>query len=79
EWHKQLLKQMSAPRENRPAVIGTDLRSDLMPYLRFRHFLRQGYGVDTEWEKMTDLIDNFDEVLSATIEAVEDFLSDMRP
>lgn len=67
------------PRENRPPVIDAELHSKLMPYLRFRHFLRQGYGVDTEWEKMTDLIDNFDDVLAAAIEAVEGFLARIRP
>ena len=79
DWHKELLLQMSRSRETRPAVIDAELRTALVRYLRFRHFFRQGYGIDTEWDKMTELVADYEDVSSDLLEAVEEFLEDIRP
>lgn len=73
-WHKDLLQQMSSAGDDRPPVIDDELRLELLSFLQFRHFYREGYLVDVECDEMAGLIENFDSVLDKTIEAVETFM-----
>jgi len=48
-WHKALLRQMTmVVDELRPAVIGTEVATELGALLSFRHFLRHAYAVELE-------------------------------
>lgn len=79
QWHKDLLTQMSSPHEDRPPVIDDELRTKLLGFLQFRHFYREGYLVDIEWDEMTGLIDDFEDVLREVVDAVEQFMERSEP
>ena len=78
-WHQELLREMAQGTSQRPPVIDDELRRKLLQFLRFRHFYRSGYGVDTKWEAMTDLVQGFDVVLTDSVEAIERFLKKVEP
>ena len=61
--HAELLAQANRETGRRPAVISDQLRSRLRPYMAFRHFFRHAYSFEFEWEKLRDLVANFDKVL----------------
>jgi hypothetical protein len=54
-WHRDLLDSMSEPSDVRGAVLSTELRHRLEEYLKFRHFFRQAYSFQFEWEKLSSL------------------------
>lgn len=78
-WHKDLLGQMKASRGARPPVIDKEIHSDLLDFLRFRHFYREGYLVDVEWNEMSGLVEDYEEVFAAAVDAIEQFLADLEP
>ncbi len=56
DWHKQLLKQMTTPKEEiRKEVIKEDLYAELKEYLSFRHLFRHIYGFNLKWEQFSQL------------------------
>ena len=56
DWHKQLLKQMTIPKEGiRKEVIKEDLFIELKEYLSFRHLFRHIYGFNLKWEQFSQL------------------------
>ena len=56
KWHKDLLDQMSRATTNRSAVVNDRLHSELMGFLSFRHFFRNSYAFQLDWEQMGPLI-----------------------
>jgi hypothetical protein len=61
-WHRDLLEQMARGGEHRPAVISQALRGTLREYLQFRHVFRSAYSFDLDWEKMSGLVLNCEDV-----------------
>lgn len=55
-WHRELLDSMSEPTSLRSAVISAELRHRFEEYLKFRHFFRQAYSFQFEWEKLSSLV-----------------------
>ena len=56
-WHQDLLRLMSLEIPNlRPPVLTPELATRLVPYLRFRHFLRHAYATDFEPTKLAPLV-----------------------
>jgi hypothetical protein len=55
-WHRDLLDSISEPNNVRTAVISRDLCRRLEEYLKFRHFFRQAYSFQFEWEKLSSLV-----------------------
>jgi hypothetical protein len=55
-WHRDILQQMTQTIAKRPAAISEDLRKKLRDYLGFRHFFRNAYSFDYEWEKLRPLV-----------------------
>lgn len=55
-WHRDLLDSMSEPSGLRTALFSTELRRRLEEYLKFRHFFRQAYSFQFEWEKLSSLV-----------------------
>lgn len=65
-WHKDLLNQMAAATDARPAVITADLVEVLSEYLAFRHLFRGASIVLMRWEKLSPLLAKIDETYSET-------------
>jgi hypothetical protein len=63
-WHSDLLRLVSTPTEQRPAVISQDLKTKLDGYLGFRHVFRHAYTFNITWEKMWDLVVESEAVLA---------------
>lgn len=55
-WHRELLDSMSEPSNLRSHVLSAGLRHRLEEYLKFRHFFRQAYSFQFEWEKLSSLV-----------------------
>ena len=60
--------------ENRRAVISEELREKLRDYLDFRHFFRQSYSFQFNWEKMAYLVENLEETFEAVESKLQEFL-----
>ena len=73
-WHQNLLKSMTVNTENRRAVISEELREKLRDYLDFRHFFRQSYSFQFNWEKMAYLVENLEETFEAVESKLQEFL-----
>ena len=59
EWHRELLKQMSAEIATaRPAVVSEGTQIKLDEYLRFRHLVRNVYTFKLDAGKMSELVEN---------------------
>lgn len=59
-WHKELLNQMAAATNARPAVITTDLVEVLSEFLAFRHLFRGASIALMRWDKLAPLIARVD-------------------
>ena len=55
-WHKELLLQMAAGTDGRPAVLSDSLVAVLSEYLAFRHLFRGASIVLMRWEKLLPLL-----------------------
>lgn len=62
-WHTDLLKLMSVPSPNRPALISEVLLTKLIGYMGFRHVFRHAYTFDLKWRKMETLVSESEAVL----------------
>ena len=55
-WHKRLLSGMAVEQKGvRPAVISPALLAELVPFLGFRHVVRQAYGFQLDEERLAAL------------------------
>jgi hypothetical protein len=58
DWHSDLLRAASVPVEGlRPAIVPTEVVSELRELLGFRHFARHGYDTPPEVQRVEDLAD----------------------
>lgn len=76
-WHKQLLNQMAAPTDRRPAVLTHGLVEALSEFLAFRHLFRGASIALMRWNKLAPLIMKVDKTYTESrrqIEAFEIFL-----
>lgn len=76
EWHAQLLKQMTldlAPA--RPPVLRAETATGLLPYLKFRHLIRNIYATNLELERMRSLVIGLPELWDAAGRDLEGFRS----
>jgi len=61
-WHRDLLSQMAASTEMRPAVITPDLVTRLAELLAFRHLFRGASITLMRWDKLAPLVAKVDGV-----------------
>jgi hypothetical protein len=73
-WHRDLLDLMSEPDGVRTAVISAHTRRRLEEYLKFRHFFRQAYSFQFEWEKLSTMVLGCESVLRGLEAEVVTFL-----
>jgi hypothetical protein len=79
EWHRDLLTDMSLNLDYiRPPVITGALCKQLVPYLRFRHLVRNLYSLELDWDKMIELDRNFNAVAEQCLREITAFLDWMQ-
>jgi hypothetical protein len=74
-WHKELLNQMSAPTNARPAVITSGLVEILSEFLAFRHLFRGASIALMRWDKLAPLVAKVDQTYLQTLQEMEAFLA----
>jgi len=62
-WHRDLLDLMSEPEGVSTPIVSMELRWRLEEYLKFRHFFRQAYSFQFEWDKLSSLVLGCESVL----------------
>lgn len=78
-WHQDLLRLMALEiPDARPPVLDRTTTAALLPYLRFRHFLRHAYAVELDPEKLHALVEALPNVQQALAAALGRFLADTR-
>ena len=50
------MSQMSKPTEHRSAIVGSRLHTELIGYLSFRHFFRNSYAYQLDWDQLRQLV-----------------------
>lgn len=65
-WHSELFRRFCSPSFNPlPVLFDDTLARSLAPYRKFRHFVYHSYGFQADWERMTEGIDNLEDVFGA--------------
>jgi hypothetical protein len=77
-WHKELLNQMSAPTNRRPAVLTLGLVEVLSEFLAFRHLFRGASIALMRWEKLSPLVAKVDQTYDRTVREIESFVRFLR-
>ena len=72
-WHKELLNQMAAPTNTRPAVITSGLVETLSEFLAFRHLFRGASIALMRWDKLSPLVAKVDQTYSQVRQELESF------
>jgi hypothetical protein len=72
-WHRDLLSQMAAPTEARPAVITAGLVTRLAELLAFRHLFRGASIALMRWDKLSPLVANVEGVHKETVRELNQF------
>jgi hypothetical protein len=72
-WHKELLKQMAAPTNTRPAVITSGLVEILSEFLAFRHLFRGASIALMRWDKLSPLMAEVDQTYLRARRELETF------
>lgn len=72
-WHRDLLSQMAAATEARPAVITNDLVTRLAKLLAFRHLFRGASIALMRWDKLSTLVADVDGVHEETARELNQF------
>ena len=72
-WHHDLLSQMAAATEARPAVITNDLVTRLTKLLAFRHQFRGASIALMRWDKLSPLVASVDGVHEETVRELNQF------
>lgn len=62
KWHKDLLVQMARPTDNRSAIVSDHQFRILIRYLSFRHFFRNSYAFQLDWNQVQPLIESISEI-----------------
>jgi hypothetical protein len=73
EYLKELLNQMAAPTNTRPAVITSDLVEILSEFLAFRHLFRGASIAIMRWNKLAPLLTKVDQTYIQTRLELETF------
>lgn len=73
-WHRELLDQVALPTDSRPRVISSQLHSQLIEYLGFRHVFRHNYSGTLRWAQCVGLVQALEETCSRLQQEVLAFI-----
>jgi len=74
DWHRQLLANAKIATSVRPSIISEQLCNDLIPYLGFRHVVRNAYGFELDIERVNKLADCIPSVITDFKNEISSFL-----
>ncbi|MEZ4592116.1 MAG: hypothetical protein R3D55_13385 [Chloroflexota bacterium] len=75
KWHRALLQQMSLEiPSTRPPVIQKQTSNCLDEYLRFRHFVRHGYTLNFQANRVKELAEMLPECFTAVQQDLNNFI-----
>lgn len=77
-WHKELLKQMAAGTNSRPAVVTSGLVEVLSEFLAFRHQFRGASIALMRWDKLSPLVAKVNQTYGQVREELESFQEFLR-
>ncbi|MBI4648406.1 MAG: hypothetical protein HY738_17940 [Bacteroidia bacterium] len=61
-WHIVLFRNFcSPPHKSLPVLFDESLEPVIAPYRKFRHVVYHGYGVQLEWNRMKEGIENLED------------------
>src|SRR5712692_7175714 len=72
-WHKELLNQMAAPTNTRPAVVTSGLVVVFSEFLAFRHLFRSASIALMRWDKLSPLLAKVDQIHRQVRKELESF------
>lgn len=78
-WHRLLLDQMTHPiPKARPPILQANTANALDEYRRFRHVVRNIYGLELNWPQMQPLLDNANPTIDAFAVDLQKFIAFLR-
>jgi len=78
QWHKEILRKMTAPNKNRGAVISMQTMLLLSRYLSFRHFYRHSYSFYLNWIELQPLVSSLNGIWKSTSNEIKAFLATLK-
>lgn len=74
-----MLKRMLLKIEDvRPRVISENLYKTLLDYKNFRHFFRHAYLFELDWNKMRELVEDFEKNIDQFEMEIRKFIAAIR-
>ncbi|HOK41531.1 MAG TPA: hypothetical protein PLD27_10890 [bacterium] len=74
-YHSDLLKKMIIEiKDIRPKVISENLYLKLVEYKNFRHFFRNAYLFELNWDKMQNLVEDFGNTVDMFFDELDNFI-----
>jgi hypothetical protein len=78
-WHRLLLDQMTHPiPKARPPILQADTANTLDEYRKFRHVVRNIYGLELNWPQMKPLLDNANATIDTFAADIQKFIAFLR-
>lgn len=74
DWHRQLLTNAKISTSLRSSIISEQLFNDLVPYLGFRHVVRNAYGFELDVERVNKLAAHISSVITDFQNEISSFL-----
>lgn len=74
DWHRQLLANAKLATGVRPPIISEGMHNELVPYLGFRHVVRNAYGFELDFERVSKLAGHISQVISDFQKEIASFL-----
>lgn len=74
DWHRQLLTNAKLATGVRPPIISEGMYKELVPYLGFRHVVRNAYGFELDFERVNKLAGHIAQVISDFQKEIVSFL-----
>src|SRR5690349_6161045 len=72
-WHQDLLDQMAAASDVRPAILGTDLHEQMVALKSFRHVVNHNYGMALKLDRVRENLAVLQQAYPQFVEAITSF------
>jgi hypothetical protein len=77
-WHIDLFKRFCfPPYQPLPSLFDESLASALAPFRKFRHVVYHAYGSQLDWERMSEGIENIEDVYTKFKTRLHGYLQDL--
>jgi hypothetical protein len=77
-WHIEIFQRFCLPNQPPfPLLFDDRLNATLAPYRKFRHVVHHGYGMQLDWERMTEGVARIEETFRDFRRAIEQYLANL--